>query len=1064
MSKRDSGKRSQVWGNAATRQRLFWGLMMGLCVIMLLARGPVASFFAASAAQDTPAQMWQLLPTDTAQRGARPASALPHRYSVWRLSAAALTKVLSQAPREFSGEAAQRRVTLALPQPDGTTARYWLENSPVMEPELAARFPEIQTYIGQGIDDPTATLRLASTPNGLQVTLLSSAGTFFVEPLSPTDKETYLAYALADAPTDIRYSCGVTAAQEIGNSHAHQLNGKIAPRPNLTVGGTLRQYRLAMATTGEYAQTYGGGTVNGTLAAVTTLVNGINAIFERDLAVRLVLIANQTSVIFTNPATDGYTSGNVAAMIDENRAQLNTVLGPAAYDIGHVVDGHPLTGGFSFAGLAYVGVTCNTAFKGGGGSILDNVQPSAAVASYIVGHELGHQLGALHSFNTTAGGCGPARSPSAAYEPASGTTLMAYRFTCGEEDTRSTSFHFHNNSIQEIQTYLGSAAGCGTSLAVNNLPPTVEAGPDYTIPAGTPFRLTASGRDPNGQAITYSWEQFDLGNPSPPLADDGTRPLFRSSDPSTNPTRIYPRLPDILNGTTTVGETLPTTTRTLNFRVTARDNNAGGGGLQDDFMKVNVRAESGPFTLTQPTTGTAWTSGAAQNITWNVANTNAAPIGANTVRIWLSTDNGATWPYVLADATPNDGAESVVLPNIASTTARVMVEAVGNVFFNISRSFTISAGTAATVQFSVIAATSVPESSNDGLSLNITRTGNLTAPVAVSYATVDGTADQRTDYIVTSGLLNFAANETLKTVVIPIINDQRDEDDETFRLVLSNPNGGVIAGSSALTLTLADDDTGTPTTPNPLETREFFVRQQYYDFLNRIPDAAGFTFWLGVLNECGTDANCLRSRRVSVSAAFFVELEFQESGAYVYRLYKAAFGEQLSYRPTYDQFTPDRARVVGGMDLAASKLALASDFAQRSAFTARYPVSLTATQFVDAVLQTVQQGAGVTFTAAQRGQFISDVNTGGRGLFLRNLADNQDFTQAVFNRAFVLMQYFGYLRRDPDQAGYDFWLSVLNQQPQNFRGMVCAFITSAEHQERFSSVISRTNEECGPGI
>ena len=248
--------------------------------------------------------------------------------------------------------------------------------------------------------------------------------------------------------------------------------------------------------------------------------------------------------------------------------------------------------------------------------------------------------------------------------------------------------------------------------------------------------------------------------------------------------------------------------------------------------------------------------------------------------------------------------------------------------------------------------------------------------------------------------------------------------------------------------------------PNPLESARFFVRQQYLDFLSREPDQAGFDFWTSqIVTTCGTDLACIHTRRLDVSAAFFVEQEFQESGAYVFRLYKAAFGEQPLYRPAYSAFVPDRARVVGSANLVQGKLDFANLFASRSEFTTRYPTSLTPTQLVDAILLTVQQGAGVSFTATERTAFINTA-TNGRGAFLRDVGDGLAFRNALFSRAFVLVQYFGYLKRDPDQAGYDFWLGVINGQPNNVRGMVCAFVTSAEYQQRFSAISPRSNADC----
>ena len=641
---------------------------------------------------------------------------------------------------------------------------------------------------------------------------------------------------------------------------------------------------------------------------------------------------------------------------------------------------------------------------------------------------------------------------------------MGYRYTCGEEDTRSNFIHFHGGSTEQILTYInGGGASCATAVNMANQAPLVNAGPDYHIPANTPFTLTATGSDPDGDAVTYVWDNMDLGNASPPLADDGARPLFGTSAPAASPARAFPQFSSILSGALALDEAWPTTTRALNFRVTARDNRAGGGASNSDDVQLNVRAGNGSFAVTQPAVNASWVGGATQTVNWNVAATNTAPINTAQVRLTLSTDGGNTFPYLLAENTVNDGAESVVLPNVTSSSARLKIEAVGNIFFNVSPNFSLNTGSGATVQLNLNSGTATPESNDAGLNLTVTRAGNTAAPATIDYATADGTAEQRTDYVVTSGTLNFAAGETLKTIVVPVVNDAYDEQDEAFRLILSNANGATLAGASSVTLTIADDDT-TSNAPNPAETPAFFVKQQYYDFLNRVPDAAGLNYWIGQITNCGADANCLRSQRIGVSAAFFIELEFQESGAFVYRLYKAAYGEQTNYRPNYGQFTPDRARVVGGADLAASKLAFTVNFAQRPEFLARYPNSMTSAQFVDAILQTVQAGAGVTFTQSERDAFLNDVNNGGRGAMLRNLADSAAYKTAVFNRAFVLMQYFGYLRRDPDAGGYDFWLGVLNQQPANARGMVCAFITSAEYQQRFGANTPRSNPECVPGV
>jgi glucose/arabinose dehydrogenase len=362
---------------------------------------------------------------------------------------------------------------------------------------------------------------------------------------------------------------------------------------------------------------------------------------------------------------------------------------------------------------------------------------------------------------------------------------------------------------------------------------------------------------------------------------------------------------------------------------------------------------------------------------------------------------------------------------------------------------------------------------SQSVTVTVRRSGDPVPAVSVDFETnsdltfsecsvVNGQANQRCDYLLTTGTLTFASNELQKSFTIVTFNDAFAEGIETFSIDLSNPTGtGAVVGTlGTATVTIQDDDVGAPTT-NPIDTSRYFVRQNYYDFLQRVPDQSGEDFWVGQIDQlCAPgDTVCINRRRVAVSAAFFVSSEFTRSGGFVYRLYKAAFGEQTLYRPLYSQFSTDRARVVDGADLEQAKLDLANLFVQRNEFTTRYSQT-TPEAFVNALLQTVQQGSGVTFNATERQNFINDVNMGGRGLMLKNLGDNAAFTEAVFNRAFVLMQYFGYLRRDPDQGGYEFWLSILNASAQNFDGMVCAFITSPEYQKRFSSVVTRTDATC----
>lgn len=334
-------------------------------------------------------------------------------------------------------------------------------------------------------------------------------------------------------------------------------------------------------------------------------------------------------------------------------------------------------------------------------------------------------------------------------------------------------------------------------------------------------------------------------------------------------------------------------------------------------------------------------------------------------------------------------------------------------------------------------------------------------PATVDYTTSDGTASQRKDYTLTSGTLKFAAGEFYKTFTIPITDNAYQDGNRTVNLTLSNATGNPLRVPTKAVLTITDNDASPfPPSINPIDNASMFVRQHYYDFLNRLPDDGGLNYWTSAITSCPSgDAQCVNSKRVSVSAAFFIEQEFQETGGYVYRFYKASYGQQ----PTYAQFMPDRSRVVGGANLDTGKQAFADAWVLRPEFLAKYPATMPPGDFVDALIGTVKTTTnGVVDLASQRATLLALLQTSGRGSVVRLVAENAAFKQAEYNKAFVLMQYFGYLRRDPDQAGYDFWLDVLNNRVQNnYRGMVCAFTTSAEYQDRFSSIRTRNDSICG---
>jgi hypothetical protein len=370
--------------------------------------------------------------------------------------------------------------------------------------------------------------------------------------------------------------------------------------------------------------------------------------------------------------------------------------------------------------------------------------------------------------------------------------------------------------------------------------------------------------------------------------------------------------------------------------------------------------------------------------------------------------------------------------------------------------------------------------------ITVTRTGNLTDAAAVDFATADGTARQKSKYTSAAGTLTFAPGIDNRTFRVLLIDNQLAEGEQTLNLLLSNPAVSGLNTPARAILTIGDNDTTLATT-NSLDDARYFVTQHYYDFLSRVPDQGGLDFWVGQITQCGTDAACVRTQRITVSNAFFYEQEYQQTGSYVVRLYRAAYGNNQPISNTdanpqfpnenkklvnYSAFSTDRARVRGGPSLAQTQLELANAFVLRSQFLAKYPSNLDGPAYVDALLATITSDLGVDLSS-QRTALIDLFNQGGRGAVLYRLADdntvtnpinNRALVDAEYNRAFVQTQYFGYLRRNPDIGGFVFWLGQVNSAPlralEKQRAMVCSFITSLEYQQRFSPVATHNNTEC----
>ncbi|HKO55110.1 MAG TPA: M12 family metallo-peptidase [Thermoanaerobaculia bacterium] len=572
---------------------------------------------------------------------------------------------------------------MTLPMPDGSFAAFAIEESPIMEPELAAQLPDVKTYRGTGIDDPAAIARFDFTPTGFHGLILAPAGAVYIDPFQSGDTAHYISYWRRDyerAAAIEPFHCDF-GGSERPNRVAAVKTHAAALAAN---GATLRTYRLALACTGEYAAFYG-GTVSGAQAGMVTTINRVNAIYEKELSVRMTMVSN-SSICFTNATSDPYS--NTDSDLSANQSTIDANIGSANYDIGHLFG----TGG---GGVASLGVVCFGGAKARG--LTGSSQPvgDAFDVDYVA-HEMGHQFGADHTFNGTTSNCGFGnRWGPDAYEPGSGSTIMAYAGICGAEDLQPHSDpYFHTKSFDEIVSFITGSATCAVQTSTGNAAPAVSGVPSINIPMQTPFYLTASGSDPNGDALTWCWEEFDLGTAGPPNTDGGGRPIFRSFNPVTSPVRTFPRLADILGNTATFGESLPNSTRTMNFRVTARD---GKGGVSYGAQVAFVTSLAGPFTVTSPNTAVSWSGNSTQNVTWNVAGTDAAPVNCANVKVHLSTDGGNTFPTMLLFNTPNDGTQTITVPNITTSTARIKVECNAQPFFDVSNAnFSITSSLALT--------------------------------------------------------------------------------------------------------------------------------------------------------------------------------------------------------------------------------------------------------------------------------------------------------------------------------------------------------------------------------
>ncbi|WP_264525647.1 reprolysin-like metallopeptidase [Flavobacterium sp. N502536] len=587
---------------------------------------------------------------------------------------------------------------ITIPNAKGVLERFTVWEYSNFEPELQAKYPEIRAYEGRGLDDKTAKIYFSVAPIGVQTMVLRTDKPAEYIEQNQEDRSSYVLFTNTDAADKTHLDCktldAVSQKNNSSNTAKSAANNKV-----------FKTFRLALSCTGEYTA-YFGGTKAGAVAGMNATLSRVNGVFNKDLAVRVVLIANNDAVIYTNALADPYSDPSKGTSRDpsdgndywskEVQSTLTSVIGEANYDIGHLF-GHD--GGGGNAGC--IGCVCDSPTpsdamgKGSAYTSPSDQKPEGDTFDIdFVAHEIGHQLGANHTFSYDG-----SERTGLNVEPGSGSTIMGYAGISQGYDIQSHSdAYFAYASILQIQNTLAGKS-CSVNTAITNNPPTVDAGPDYTIPMSTPFILVGTGNSSVG-TITYNWEQFDSATSSTansnslayPTKPNG--PLFRSISPGSSPVRYMPDLNSVLlNKLTTTWESVSAVARTLHFTLTARDNGAlGAAQTNTDTMIATVVTNAGPFTVTsQNREDISWPIGSSQTVTWDVNNTNTLA-GSSSVNIKLSVDGGLTFPIILAANTPNDGSQLVQVPNsvTASTTCRIKVEPTANIYYALnSKSFSV---------------------------------------------------------------------------------------------------------------------------------------------------------------------------------------------------------------------------------------------------------------------------------------------------------------------------------------------------------------------------------------
>jgi subtilisin-like proprotein convertase family protein len=613
---------------------------------------------------------------------------------------AGMSALLANAPMEYTADARSGRSVLQIPMADGTMEDFAVFRVMAFEPLVYERHPEVRTFAGYALRNPALTLRGSITLRGLKIMVMQpDFGIVYVEPCDAFGQTPYYrVYDRADIPKDILpagLTRGIAEGTEVLQVSPTERRAVLAQVQERTAAQlmNLKIYRYAVGCTHAYSAD-NGGTKPLAWASVMEYSNQVSAIYERDVAMRLQLVAASESTVFVDAASDPYPNADAGSIMGTNGIVMNAFIGINNYDIGHAYGRYQGGAALGIAG----GITCTSNSKASGCSLGYPQLDYGDNFVNTIGQETGHQCSAGHTWNFCGDNNG--RNGGSAFEPGSGSTIMSYGGACGSDDVQNYSdLYFHAGSIDEIQFFytflLGE--GCGVLQPTTNHRPEVTL--PYTngffIPINTPFELNGSATDEDNDVISYTWEQMDIGPATPLNMPVGNSPLFRVFPAGDKTNRVFPRMSRVLANQFDITEQLPTYDRDMTFRFSARDNRPGEGGVGWKDVEFRATALAGPFRVEWPNvTVDTWEIGSYVTVRWDVANTFGAPVNCKKVNIRLSTDGGLTWPTILAENVANDGTQSVQVPNLPTNNARIRVDAADNVFFDVSnQNFKIKAPT-----------------------------------------------------------------------------------------------------------------------------------------------------------------------------------------------------------------------------------------------------------------------------------------------------------------------------------------------------------------------------------